>query len=173
MAIECHHNEIANYISNNYQESSNYFEYLLTVMRSYNFQFIPKDFIKEEYFYLFCKFDYCFLVNLLLSTNDIDVNKKETFHIDGPYDSTPLYFAIENENIGIIKLLLKNKKTDVNIKGSDYLYGNINKRKIKKKKTHLNHTISLLLKKHGMKMIFPFLKKKLHYILLLKKKTSK
>ena len=55
MAIECHHNEIANYIVNNYSNNqySDHQEYMSTVLRSYIFQFIQKDIINEEYFCLF------------------------------------------------------------------------------------------------------------------------
>lgn len=130
MAIECHHNETANYIVNNYSNNqySDRQEYMSTDLRSYIFQFIQKDIINEEYFCLFCKFDYNFLVYLFL-TNDINVNKTESLFIAGPYDATPLYFAVEEENIEIITLLPKNIKIDVNIKGSDNLYTNTYKKK--------------------------------------------
>lgn len=63
----------------------------------------------KNIFAFFCKFDYNFLVNLFL-TNDINVNKTESLFIAGPYDATPLDFAVEEENIEIITLLPKNIK---------------------------------------------------------------
>lgn len=55
---------------------------------------------------------FAFFVNLIITsllilflTNDINVNKTESLFIAGPYDATPLDFAVEEENIEIITLL--------------------------------------------------------------------
>ena len=82
-AIECHHNDVANYIFNNYLESQeiDYSKFILKFLQYYNYQLILRDYydsiLNESYFYWFCEYDYYFLANLFLTSKDFDVNEKQ------------------------------------------------------------------------------------------------
>ena len=81
-AINCHHNEVANYIINNLlmQEKSidnnDFNEKLLSyAFHYYNFEFFPKDFNHKLVFHYLCQFDYFELVKHLINTGEININE--------------------------------------------------------------------------------------------------
>ena len=71
-SIKCHHNEIADYLLNNYLKDSS--DVLIQGLKYYNFWFIQKECINEKSFYYLCCFDYYFLVEDMLRRGNIDIN---------------------------------------------------------------------------------------------------
>lgn len=71
-AVKCHHNEIADYLLNNYLKDSS--DTLIQGLKYYNFWFIQNECINEKSFYYLCCFDYYFLVEDILRRGNIDVN---------------------------------------------------------------------------------------------------
>ena len=75
-AIKCHHNDIANYIINNYLPN----EYEITKesfkmgLKYYNFDFIDKYYICQSFFTELVKYDYPIFVEFLLNNIYIDIN---------------------------------------------------------------------------------------------------
>ncbi|KAK8847756.1 hypothetical protein M9Y10_018785 [Tritrichomonas musculus] len=76
-AIKCHHNEIASYIHDYLlpDDEDNSLFVLRKSLESYNFSFIEIELINESIFYELCKYDYYTLVDILLKTNVVDINK--------------------------------------------------------------------------------------------------
>ena len=80
-SIKCHHNDVANYIQNNYMENmtDNEKEYItITSIKSYNFTFIQNDIMNAKIFYNLCKYDYAVIVKILIQ-NKIDFDINDTF----------------------------------------------------------------------------------------------
>lgn len=81
-SIKCHHNEMADYLLNSLSSESgndNNDAFLNACMESFYFAEICNFIEYENPNYLLnlaCKYDYCYIVDLLLKINDIDVNKK-------------------------------------------------------------------------------------------------
>ena len=80
-SIKCHHNDIANYIQDNYLENLNEESkyVVVNVIKYHNFEFIKKEQINEASFNYLCKYDHCTLVSILLSTMNIDINHKTIY----------------------------------------------------------------------------------------------
>ena len=78
-AIKCHHNNVANYIQNNYfQDDKNSFSDQFTVcLKYYNFAFISKSLITELSLFDLIQYDYYTLVELILKErdNETDINQ--------------------------------------------------------------------------------------------------
>ncbi|KAK8883271.1 hypothetical protein M9Y10_045922 [Tritrichomonas musculus] len=76
-SIKCHHNDIANYLLDNYFRKSvqNDEFFVNQCFKSYNFAFIQIQFINEKAFFYICKYNYYTLLNFLLNDKDIDVNQ--------------------------------------------------------------------------------------------------
>ena len=75
-SIRCHHNEIANYIKENYLENADMGENMLSIcLKYYNFELIQKCFLNETTFFYLCEYNYYLYVNLFLKTTNIDINK--------------------------------------------------------------------------------------------------
>ncbi|KAK8849346.1 hypothetical protein M9Y10_018727 [Tritrichomonas musculus] len=84
-AIKCHHNDISSYFHLNFcQKEQIYDQYLLRkYLKYYNFNFENYDAnkiiqfaIKSDLFYFFCKYDYDFIVEHLLTIKEIDINRQ-------------------------------------------------------------------------------------------------
>ncbi|KAK8836363.1 hypothetical protein M9Y10_039706 [Tritrichomonas musculus] len=74
-SIKCHHNDIANYIQNNFLNKKSK-EILISAIKFCNYEFIQNiDIIDDSAFYFLCKYDYDFLVTILSKRTDIDINK--------------------------------------------------------------------------------------------------
>ena len=77
-AIEFHHNEIADYIKNNYfNEKDNSYQMvdnLFTSFRLYNYDSIPEDINQHLLFCYLCKFNFTKIVKLLLENKGFDFN---------------------------------------------------------------------------------------------------
>ena len=78
-SIKCHHNEIADYfLTNSLQnEEKNSSEANIQSLKYYNFAFLQKELINKSTFCHLCYYDYYFLVEVLLTSRDIDINNKE------------------------------------------------------------------------------------------------
>ena len=78
-SIKCHHIDITNYfLNNNFLKSDeqNPIELLVSALKYYNFEFIQSELINESSFFNLCKYDHCILVDILLKSQEIDINKK-------------------------------------------------------------------------------------------------
>ena len=88
-SIKCHHNEIIDYIQNNYSNikgvNDNY--YIAESLRYYNFVSIENFNVKnfdvnfdvddfDSYFFEFCENDYISIVDFLLKNRQVDINIK-------------------------------------------------------------------------------------------------
>ena len=81
-AIECHHNDIANYIQCNYMDQQQNLPHYDLEKNIYtnsihyrNFSFFPGDFKNPFLFYYFCKYNYVNIVENYLKTTSVDLNK--------------------------------------------------------------------------------------------------
>ena len=123
-AIKCHHNDIVLYIKSNIISNQIDIDEFIESesIKYYNFILFPKDnFFNRSNFYVFCKYDYFFLVEEYISSGKIDVNFKTCDVIDdlsGIF--TPLAIAIINNSFSIAELLLKQSGIDVNFQFSYY-----------------------------------------------------
>ena len=77
-SIKCHHNDIANYIQDNYFQSEKDYsnDKLINGLKYYNFMLIKYDIENETSFGYLCKYDYYLLVFILCKNTNIDINKK-------------------------------------------------------------------------------------------------
>ena len=85
-AIKCHHNNIANYIINNYindQKSendeieSNFFDNFITFAFHYkNYEFYPTDYENKNIYFYLCRYNYLELVKLLLGEGKLNLYDK-------------------------------------------------------------------------------------------------
>lgn len=122
-SIKCHHNDVSNYIQNNYFHDENKYH-----IKHYNFAYIEIDKIITDFYY-YCKYGYYKIVNLILSTKNANLKFSKSKYddsdefIDGiKYKTsrklisikTVLYAALKNKDIDITKLLLSSEKVDVN-----------------------------------------------------------
>lgn len=82
-ALKCHHNEIANYILNNYIDKNELAENIgkfydrnlsKYCFHYYNFDFFQSDFNSKFIFHYSCQYNYYNIVNFLLNTKRIDIN---------------------------------------------------------------------------------------------------
>ena len=77
-SIKCHHNEIANYLYNNYLQNeadiSN--KIFIQSLKSYNFGLLQTNLINELLFGQLCKFDYYSIVTYFLKINNDIINIK-------------------------------------------------------------------------------------------------
>ena len=82
-SIKCHHKDITNYFINNFLQNDEGISHdtFKQCLKYYNFAFLKIESISESSFCSFYKYDYCALVDNLLKSKDINVNKKEIFHI--------------------------------------------------------------------------------------------
>ena len=78
VAIQCHHNNIAKYIFDNYLSDEKIDEYMETCLKYYNFEFIKNEFFDKKFFYSLCKCNMFYPVEFLLENEVFDVNE---FHI--------------------------------------------------------------------------------------------
>ena len=76
-AIKCHHNDIANYIQNNFlqiqKENSN--ETAFYGLKYYNLEFFSNDSISENLFCYFCKYDYYLFAEYIIRDTFINLNE--------------------------------------------------------------------------------------------------
>ena len=77
-SVKCHHNEIANYIQNNFlKDPQNGFDVALKKALKYrNYFYFQNDFINEKTFFLLCKYNYIELVEILLKSINFNINLK-------------------------------------------------------------------------------------------------
>ena len=78
-SVKCHHNDIANHFlkkspQDDFENSQNTFN---QCAKYYNFAFMKNEFINQSSFCSLCKNDYCTLVDYLLKSKEIDINRKE------------------------------------------------------------------------------------------------
>ena len=73
-SIKCYHNNIANYFLNNYLHNEDKNVYLQS-LKYYNFDFISNNLVDQSSFAELCKYDYYFLIRILLDNADINAIK--------------------------------------------------------------------------------------------------
>ncbi|KAK8849908.1 hypothetical protein M9Y10_018497 [Tritrichomonas musculus] len=99
-----HHTDISNYLFDNYVHKD--IKKLISLsLQSYNFNYVENQYIDQSILCDLCKFDHVFLVDSLI---------KSDRKLDANTISEAFIIAIENENIGIIKLLLTLEQLDIN-----------------------------------------------------------
>ena len=122
-AIKCHFNDMANYIQENYlqdqEEEDGDSISPLVYFKYHNFEFIKPEQINKSIFTKLCKYDYPLFVDVLMKTEDIDINAitvKEKIEYDNfnKIDSSALIEAIYFNNTDIANMLLEND--DITIK---------------------------------------------------------
>ena len=84
-AIKCHHNDIANYIQNNLlvekkQEMRIQIELFQSIncycFHYYNYAYFPNDFNDKLIIFYLCKYNYLYLVKLLLTNKEVELDQK-------------------------------------------------------------------------------------------------
>lgn len=81
-AIKCHHNEIANYLQNNYYNNEkNKNKILSKSLKYYNFELINPDINNEDFLFDLCIYDYFTLVKLILKHTTVDINTNVVLNI--------------------------------------------------------------------------------------------
>ena len=120
-AVKCHHNDVANYLQNNYNfdDSFKFFKY-------YNFEIMLNSNVKKEMMlYYCCKYNYYCLCEILLKKTKVDINFKKPAWVEEERtignkgetikfeiikrlvsQKTPFCAACINSNLDIIKLLM-------------------------------------------------------------------
>ena len=75
-SIKCHHNEIANYLINNYfiQEYLIDDDFYLPSIHYSNYNFFPNQLNEQLTFHMICKYNYPKLVDILIKSEDIQIN---------------------------------------------------------------------------------------------------
>lgn len=133
--IRCHHNNLVNFFENNYSFYENEDIVFYESIKSYNFAYIKSSFINENYLHLFCEFDYISFVEFLLNEKKVDVNNTDIIYVFNHvqysffpisfnnknrmkfifiyFFRTPLYLAVKEENIELIKLLLSYENLNI------------------------------------------------------------
>ena len=130
-AIKCHHNEIARYIKNEFftKDDDKSKDFFIQYLKYYNVSLIQPNYVDSSSFFHLCQYDYSPLVSILSKDKNIDINQISILYIEYLFRSTsnismkfilnvnktPLFVAVENQNIEIVQLLLMNDKLDVNI----------------------------------------------------------
>ena len=120
--VKCHHNDIANYIYENYLNKDKDCIVMKKCLRFFNFSLLEKKFLKyDAFFYYLCKNDYYSSIDILLKNNKIDVNKIYTKEIKSNNSGiireekmTALYISVAHENIEVVKLLLSEENININ-----------------------------------------------------------
>ena len=115
-SITCHHNDMANYILNNYiQDEKKIKDDILSyAIKYYNFSFIQNEndsLFDDSLFYL-VRYNYYFLVKLALTEKNIDIN--QIYEI-GNIEESLLCYAIEKNIKEIVQLFLSNENIDANL----------------------------------------------------------
>ena len=105
-AIQCHHNDMVNFIMSNYLKDKVINRLFLSyVLESYNYEFFPDNFIgfdNEKIFSIFCKKDYVFYSNYLLKNANAEICQ------------IALCQSVSEGNVEIVRLLLTRQDIDVN-----------------------------------------------------------
>ncbi|KAK8881653.1 hypothetical protein M9Y10_004397 [Tritrichomonas musculus] len=130
-SVKCHHNEMAVYIMKNFITNKSELNNNELFFKYYNLKYIECNEIEtKSLFFIAIKYEYAYLVKIILETTDIDANSTtETFSDCKPaFDlkslmrpdykikeiKTPLVIAAEKGSIEVAKLLLANENIDVN-----------------------------------------------------------
>lgn len=95
--IKCHHNEIANYIMNNFlQDNKNTNDlFFRKYLKYYNFSYLENDKLNKNLFIQLCQYDYVPFVTELMKCNDININEYSKTSDDDYERKTALLFAID------------------------------------------------------------------------------
>ena len=103
-SMKCFNTETTDYIQKTYITD---FDYSIKAIKYFNFQYFPEKLNNEEIFGNLCKYGYFTLVNFLIETSSIDLNK--------PFENMPLIFtAILYDHFEIVKLLFESGSFDIN-----------------------------------------------------------
>ena len=83
-SIKCHHNDLVKYIQDQYiqyiqDKCENQDEDNKNIFKYYNFNLMQNESINESSFYYICKYDYYFLINILIKIPDFNINKPKIY----------------------------------------------------------------------------------------------
>ena len=105
-AIKCHHNDVANYIMNNYISRS--LDNSSFLLKCFNFNFITDKNINENLFFELCKYDYYTFVKYFVENGNIDYNQVHVHWI--------LFFFIQLKILDFNEIFfLSNNFNEINI----------------------------------------------------------
>ncbi|KAK8898026.1 hypothetical protein M9Y10_000276 [Tritrichomonas musculus] len=130
-SIKCHHNEFAQYFIDKYSNEEDFSNVFQNAFIYCNFYFVQRDKLNELDVFDLVKCGYLkTFVNLVLKEGKIDVNRMKKIQNEGTkeerleIETTVLHFAIENENVQLVQLLLEGSSVDVNImeKSNEKIY---------------------------------------------------
>ena len=78
LAIKCHHNELVNYLLDNYVKNEDISSFIMEKsLKSHNFALIQPEMINSNSFYELCKRNYYILAKLVLENDkNIDINSR-------------------------------------------------------------------------------------------------
>lgn len=93
-AIKYHHNELADYINNNYLEKSNI--EISKILKCYNFEFLIDDYCNELIFEDLCQYGYYSLAEFIMNISHLDVNKN-IIYIDFSLYNLNNIFLMQNQ----------------------------------------------------------------------------
>ena len=121
-SIKCHHNELANYIRDNFKQKKeninqnnfnhNIFKY---AFQYNNWNYFPEsndNYLNGFIFCYLCKYNYIDLIDLLLKQNKVNYNFKFKSSKYKKLNISPLYLASINNNIKTVELLINQPKND-------------------------------------------------------------
>ena len=118
-SMKYYHNEIANYIMQNYYKDTCEDESKIELLNSYyaieyyNFEFVNVKNKIQDYFIYFCMYGFTSLVNFLIE--DTNVIQKATLQLENSKTRySLLYNIINNEHFEIMKMLLEKHLIDIN-----------------------------------------------------------
>ena len=95
-SIKCHHNEIANYILDNFTDDF-FYHSNMKYLKYFNFEFVHNDYYPIHIFCILCKYNQTTLLELLSKIDEFDVNER-SFGGFGIEEITLLSYAIINDN---------------------------------------------------------------------------
>ena len=75
-SLKCHHNNIANYIQQNFLKDKNSLKFQPYIFYYYNFLYFPKKIGNNKVFFYSCKYDYFIIIQLLLKSKSININSR-------------------------------------------------------------------------------------------------
>ncbi|KAK8889155.1 hypothetical protein M9Y10_033900 [Tritrichomonas musculus] len=115
-SIKCHHNDIAEYIKNNFLENMKYEKTVYYILRYHNYANFPADFDTDDEFFYLCKFNYNKLVDLFVKKKEkylLELIKKNdnvlTIRSDTEYKTLIFYNLLVNQKKFDVKSFQSNR----------------------------------------------------------------
>ncbi|KAK8835347.1 hypothetical protein M9Y10_034110 [Tritrichomonas musculus] len=111
-AIKCHHNDIANYVKNNYENRIKPERSAKEIFKYYNYELMAENMDFSIISYFLCKYDYLSLIQILFKTGKINLKDEIEYN---KKNKTPLNIAAANNNQDITSFLLSQPEVNSEI----------------------------------------------------------